>query len=94
MLKNLDKKYLFQYKIVLLNTKGCQNSRERNPPSIVSSTVPKAEKKNWRFLKRLEMVGENTWINVSPHLITNLLIEIFIGISIIYFTYFSTNPHG
>ena len=40
------------------------------------------------------MVGENTWINVSPHFITNLLTEIFIGISIIYLTYFSTNPHG
>ena len=30
------------------------------------------------------MVGENTWINVSPHLSTNLSIEIFIGISIVY----------
>ena len=34
------------------------------------------------------MVGENTWINVSPHLSINLLIEMFIGISIIYFYVF------
>jgi len=65
----------------------------RASQQMSKSFLRKAVKKNWRFLKRLEMVGENTWINVSPHLITNLLIEIFIGISIVYFTYLSTNPH-
>ena len=38
------------------------------------------------------MVGENTWINVNPHFSTNLLTEIFIGISIIYFTYIHISP--